>query len=817
MARNLQFRYTIAIGTGIVIVTLILATLFFFQSSELLSNIKSTTTSTMSNALHAEAEKRLLNLSSILSEDLANPLYNFDMLAIYQLLQSVISLDDIAYAMVLDPDGVVVHDGTELLNSYGKRIEDKEILQWISTQSAPHISSSEESMQIISPIHIADERLGWVFIALSKRAQLENTTNLIQQLSTLTSESQRRERILLVLVTSVLLLLGLILAALISKRLVSPIRQLTEYVKRVGEGAYGIELKKSRSDEIGQLIQSFNRMSRDLSSTSVSRQYLNDVLNNLCDALIVISVDMKILMVNNAACEMIGYDKERLENMSYYDLIDSRDGVRVKQWLKRLMKEEVASIDARYITAAGFDVLVSLSGTYLKLSEGGEQIINVAQDVSERRKNEQHIRYLAQYDSLTNLPNRQLFRDRLKHAMEQAERGEYLIALMFIDLDRFKKVNDSLGHQAGDLLLKETAVRLKKMLRLGDTIARLGGDEFTIIAEQIKTINDGIIIAKTILETIREPFEIDKRKIHVGCSIGIVFYPFASDDIGSLIQKADMAMYHAKRSGRGQYCVYNHMLGANQDGTLQQESELIEALKAKSFHLLYQPIVDTATEETIGMEALLRWDHPRRGIIDPTEFLPFLENSGFIIELGEWVLEKACSEMMAFEKTSNRRLQLNVNVSMLQFNQGDFSHRVESVLSKTGFDPGRLELEITESSLVDDIEMSRNAVRTLKNLGVRIAVDDFGTGYSSFVYLRDFTLDTLKLDSSFIKDLPHDKYSIGICTALIKMAKIMNLNVVAEGVENSRQLKWLSDEDVQQCQGYYFSKPDTLKNGRILG
>ncbi|PVV27415.1 MAG: hypothetical protein B6D79_02535 [gamma proteobacterium symbiont of Ctena orbiculata] len=530
----------------------------------------------------------------------------------------------------------------------------------------------------------------------------------------------------------------------------------------------------------------------------------------MCDALIVVSDDMKILMVNNAATEMIGFDKQRLESMSYYDLIDSRDGVRVKRWLSRLLEQQIESIDARYITAAGSHVLVSLSGAYLDLSGAPGQIITVAQDVSERRKNEEHIRYLAQYDGLTNLPNRQLFRDRLKHAMKQAERGEYLIALMFIDLDRFKKVNDSLGHQAGDLLLKETAVRLKKLLRLGDTVARLGGDEFTIIAEQIKSINDGINIASTILETVKEPFEIDTRKVHIGCSIGIVFYPFASDDIGSLVQKADMAMYQAKRNGRGQYCVYNHMLGANENGVIQQESELMEALKTKSFHLLYQPVVDTSTGATVGMEALLRWDNPRRGILDPTEFLPFLENSGFIIELGDWILERACREMLDYSKSSDSPLQLNVNVSMHQFNQGDFSHRVESILNKTGFDPKRLELEITESSLIEDIEMSRNVVRSLKKLGIRIAVDDFGTGYSSFSYLRDFTLDTLKLDTSFIKGLPNDNYAIGICTALIKMAEIMQLNVVAEGVENQQQVAWLHSENVDQCQGYYFGEPAVL-------
>ncbi|PUB91503.1 MAG: hypothetical protein DBP01_01995, partial [gamma proteobacterium symbiont of Ctena orbiculata] len=255
------------------------------------------------------------------------------------------------------------------------------------------------------------------------------------------------------------------------------------------------------------------------------------------------------------------------------------------------------------------------------------------------------------------------------------------------------------------------------MLRVGDTVARLGGDEFTIIAEQIKSISDGVNIAKTILETIREPFEIESRKVHIGCSIGIVFYPFSKDDIGSLIQKADMAMYQAKRSGRGQYCVYNHLLGANEDGLIQQESELMEALKTKSFHLLYQPIIDVNTESMVGMEALLRWDNPRRGLVDPTEFLPFLENSGLIIELGDWILERACIEILACDDNGDRPLQLNVNVSIHQFNQGDFSHRVESILTRTGFDPKRLELEITESSLIEDIELSRYVVRSLKKLG----------------------------------------------------------------------------------------------------
>ncbi|MCU7933252.1 MAG: EAL domain-containing protein [Candidatus Thiodiazotropha sp. (ex Dulcina madagascariensis)] len=810
MPKNLQFRYTVAIGGGIVFVALILAAMFFFQFRDLFTTIKITSNSTMSEALHGEATKRLTTLSKILSQDLVNPLYDVDMLAIFQLLQSIEQLDDIHHVMVIDPEGVIVHDGTEALDDYGKRLEIHEILNWISKESTPLLLESQSAMEIVSPIFIADEILGWVRIGLSRRDQLLNSAKMTDRLTNLISKFEQQGRYITIFVTIFLLIIGLLLAALISRRLVSPIRQLSEYAIRVGQGDYGIELQNNRQDELGQLIHAFNRMSRDLSSTTVSRQYLNDILNNMRDVLIVISEQGKILMVNQAASDMLGYARDKLENKSYLELIDYRDSERVKKWLSQVMEDDADSLDARYLTANGQQILVSLSGAYLKLKGMPKQIICVAQDVSERRRNEEHIRYLAQYDGLTNLPNRQLFRDRLKHAMEQAERGEYLIALMFIDLDQFKKVNDSLGHLAGDRLLKEAALRLKKILRLGDTVARLGGDEFTVIAEQIKSIHDSINIAKAITETIREPFEIEGRKVYISCSIGMVFYPFAKDDLGSLVQKADMAMYQAKRSGRGQYRVYSHLLGSSEDGILQLENELIEALELKSFHLLYQPLVYTKTGIPTAMEALLRWDNPRRGTLEPTEFLPFLENSGLIVELGDWVLERACLDMLSNDHLTDQPLRLNVNVSIHQFNQGDFSSRVESILKKTGFDPGRLELEITESSLVDDFELSRNIVRSLKKLGVRIAVDDFGTGYSSFAYLRDFDLDSLKLDYSFIKDLPVDNYAVGICMALIAMARIMNLNVVAEGVERVEQLQWLSQAGVDEYQGFYFSEPISL-------
>jgi diguanylate cyclase (GGDEF)-like protein/PAS domain S-box-containing protein len=635
----------------------------------------------------------------------------------------------------------------------------------------------------------------------------EKETNLISQF-------QEHSRFLLVVVALLLLMVGLGLAHFISDRLVQPIRQLSAVAHRVGQGDYGASVENSRKGELGQLIRAFNHMSQDLSESAVSRQYLNDILNNMRDALTVISQRGEIQMVNAAAGQMLNRRTDQLLNSTYLDLIDIRDRSKVKKWLKQVENGEAEPIDACYHITPNRQIPVTLSASCLRRQESKHQIICIAQDISERQRNERHIRYLAQYDSLTNLPNRQLFRDRLKHAMDQAERGEYLIALLFIDLDHFKKVNDSMGHQAGDRLLLETANRLTKLLRHGDTVARLGGDEFTVIAEQLSYVADATHLANMIIDAMRRPFHLEGRKFYVGSSIGLIFYPFGDDTMESLLQKADMAMYQSKQHGRGKYEIYSHALGVSEDLNIRMENELVEAVKKKSFHLVYQPLMSISSGKLAAMEALIRWDHPKRGTLLPGEFLPLLESSGLIIPLGDWILETACREMLMCQRYLENKIRLNVNVSMHQFSQKDFPERVGRILQETGFDPYQLELELTESCLVEDILQSREAIEKLKKLGIRIAVDDFGTGYSAFSYLREFKLDTLKLDYSFVKNLPDDKFADGICTAIITMARLMELNVVAEGIERAEQLVWMQEAGVMECQGFHCGYP--MKHSQLL-
>jgi diguanylate cyclase (GGDEF)-like protein/PAS domain S-box-containing protein len=814
MVKKLLHRYTIAFGMVIIVVVIVLAIVFFLQSSSVFSRIYTSSTTAMGSALYAEAVKRLRTLGEILSEDLANPLYEYDMLAMFQLLQSVSNLDDIEYVTVIDSKGTIIHDGTELLSRYGETIDDASVRYWVEIESKPMMHQQQNVLELVSPIHMADEVTGWVIIGLSLKPQFYNIKRMSDDLSQVISDFENYTGKIVVLVAMFLLLVGLILALLISRRFVRPIKALSESVYQVGQGEYGVQMVHQREDELGQLINAFNRMSLDLSKSSVSRQYLEDILNNMHDALTVISEHGDVLMVNESAVSMLQKTDQELIGKSYLELIARKEKSRIEAWLYQIVKQGAEPIDTLYQLAAGEQLPVTLSAAFLQKKDGNNQIICVAQDISERKRSEAHIRYLAQYDSLTHLPNRQLLRDRLKHAMEQAIRGEYLIAVMFIDLDRFKKINDSIGHQVGDRLLKEAATRLKKLLRLGDTVARVGGDEFVVVTEQINTVVSAYHVAGLIIKTLKEPFEIEGRKLYIGCSIGITYYPFGEDSLDNLIQQSDMAMYHAKQSGRGHYEVYHHKLGLQQDGSMRLEHEIVQAIRNNGFHLNYQPLITVGTNIFSGFEALLRWNHPRKGIIGPVEFLPILENSGMIIELGDWVLQTACQELLACQALTEQMIFLNVNVSMHQFNQLDFPNRVASILKKTGFNPQMLKLEITESSLVDDIELSRDTIIKLKEQGIKIAVDDFGTGYSAFTYLRDFDLDCLKLDHSFIKGLPDDRYAEGICRALITMAKEMDLDIVAEGVETAQQLEWLKQESVNEYQGELCSPPMNLEQAQ---
>ena len=441
--------------------------------------------------------------------------------------------------------------------------------------------------------------------------------------------------------------------------------------------------------------------------------------------------------------------------------------------------------------------------------------VATGKDITERMEAQERLNHLAHHDALTDLPNRALLVDRLGHALAQAQRNERLVAVLFLDLDRFKTINDSLGHGIGDNLLKTVADRLRQCIRDSDSIARLGGDEFTIVLEGIKDVREVVVIAEKVLETIAQPFNVNGHELLTTASIGITLFPFDNDDIETLLQNADTAMYRAKKAGGNTYAFFTADMSKDAVQRLAMEGRLRHALERQEFTLHYQPRVDVRACRVTGAEALLRWWDPEKGdLVSPAEFIPLLEETGLIIPVGEWVLRTACRDFQAMAEAGGPSLRVSVNLSPRQFQQKDLVATVTRILEETGLDPKRLELEITESLLVDNVEAVAGTLRALHELGVHIAVDDFGTGYSSLSYLKRFPIDCLKVDRAFVRDVTDDPDDAEIVKAIIAMAHSLRMDVVAEGVETRDQLRFLRKLSCEEIQGYLFSRPlplDELK------
>jgi diguanylate cyclase (GGDEF)-like protein/PAS domain S-box-containing protein len=428
-------------------------------------------------------------------------------------------------------------------------------------------------------------------------------------------------------------------------------------------------------------------------------------------------------------------------------------------------------------------------------------------DVTKGKHAEERVQFLAFYDALTRLPNRTLFQDRLTTALASARRQKEKVALLFLDLDRFKDINDSLGHPVGDLLLQEVAERLKKCGREHDTVARLGGDEFLITLTQIKDIPDVAVAAERFMDAMTAGFIVQGHSLHVSCSIGISISPEHGANCETLIKNADAAMYSAKANGRNNFCFFTEDMNAQAVERLTLENSLRSALAKEQLFLMYQPQIDIATGRITGLEALLRWQHPELGLIPPDKFIRIAENSGLIMPIGEWVLRTACSEARKWQDEGFSAVTIAVNVSAVQFRQENFGEIIRRVLRDTGLPPQRLELELTESLLLTNADMMLSVIQELKSIGVTLTIDDFGTGYSSFSYLRQFQISKLKIDRTFIRDVATNPDDAAITTAIISMAKSLHLKVIAEGVEDEAQMAFLRANQCDEIQGYYFSKP----------
>ncbi len=465
--------------------------------------------------------------------------------------------------------------------------------------------------------------------------------------------------------------------------------------------------------------------------------------------------------------------------------------------------------------------------TKIPLKDRSGEVIGtmgIAHNITHRKQAEQRIQHMAVHDALTGLPNRALLEDRLRQAIALGQRVHKHVAVLLLDLDRFKNVNDCFGHSVGDRLLVQVAERLTVCIRKCDTVARLGGDEFAIAVQMTERLEGIELVARKVLDTLSEPFQVEGRELQIGASIGICQFPEDGKSAEDLLQFADVAMYEAKERGRGRFCFFSPALTEATRREQKLESDLVQACAHDEFEIHYQPIVETKSGRITGMEALLRWRHPEQGLLFPGQFISKLEELGLIVEVGRWVLRVACRQAMEWQQNGFAPLRVAVNVSSQQFYQGNIAEAVAKVLQETRLDPKLLELELTESQTLDDSEATINIMLALKRLGVSLSLDDFGTGWSSLSYLRRFPIDRIKIDRSFVKDLHTEAAAEEVVKTILTLSRNLGITCIAEGVETHEQQDYFKKHDCAEMQGYYFSKPipvldvtALLRSRQVLG
>ncbi|MBZ8133192.1 bifunctional diguanylate cyclase/phosphodiesterase [Afifella sp. IM 167] len=511
---------------------------------------------------------------------------------------------------------------------------------------------------------------------------------------------------------------------------------------------------------------------------------------------------LRIIRVNEAAIQHYGYDRATFLAMNMLDVASPADRSRMQDFLDAVGLSRPVEDSWIHLTADGRRIEVFPYARKLVVERKPVILLSVI-DVTERRKAEAQVKHMAHHDALTDLPNRLLFRSRLEADLARSRRLGRSLAVLCLDLDHFKSVNDTLGHPVGDKLLQAVAGRFNRNLREMDFVARLGGDEFAIIQTDLQDSGDASGLAARLIEAIGAPFEIDGHQIAVGTSVGIAFAPCDGDEPDTLLKNADTALYRAKADGRGAYRFFEPGMDARLQARRALELDLRTALAKDEFELYYQPQLDVDTQRVTGFEALLRWRHPVRGMVSPADFIPVAEEIGLIVQLGEWVLRRACAEATCWPEP----IKLAVNLSPVQFKSNRLVETVIDALATSGLQPGRLELEITESVLLHGSASNLAVLKELKDLGIRISMDDFGTGYSSLSYLQKFPFDKLKIDQSFVRELSDRPEAMAIIRAVTGLGRSLRMLTTAEGVETPEQLEKLRREGCNEVQGYLFSKP----------
>ncbi len=637
------------------------------------------------------------------------------------------------------------------------------------------------------------------------------------------------------------LIVGGCIAMMIYRSIAHPLMALQHGAKAIGSGNLSYRLRTKRKDEFGLLAQTFDTMAQNLQSVTASRDELNreiaerkkaenslqeersflqTIIDGVIDPILVISTNHEVLLMNQVAQSHLPgktpANQRWLCHQAWNQCDHPCQGEKHACPLREVQRTGQSATVIHHHTVDNMEKRIyelrasplwNEDGTLRGIIEASRDITEQIEAQNDLAQNQERLLFLAHHDDLTKLPNRWLFSDRLRQAMGKARRSGYQVAVMFLDLDRFKNINDTLGHPVGDQVLREVTTRLRTCLRETDTLARLGGDEFLVLLENIEAVSQVVAVVNKVKAMLSRPIQVAGHELTTTASIGISLFPTDALEEEGLQRCADVAMYRAKQLGRNAYQFFTPDMNERGHDLLLLEGQLRKALDLEQFFLVYQPQCDMRTGEVLGVEALLRWQHPVRGLVSPDDFIPLAEETGLIIPIGEWVLRTASRQNRQWQDQGHPPVRMSVNISARQFRQQGFIELMDEVLTETGLNSHWLELEITESVVMENVEEAILTLNALKAQGLHLAIDDFGTGYSSLSYLKRFPITKLKIDHSFVKDITSDANDAAIAASVIALANSMDLEVIAEGVETEEQKNFLIQKRCHQGQGHLFSRP----------
>jgi len=795
MAQSLKTKYLLlALGVGAGL-SLLLGGFAYYEHRIDTADIAQLTYATVEQTLQADLEARAGGLGKATGTLLAPAFASGNNAAIASIAGRLLDERDVESVQVTDARGAVLFSGS----------------------TPTELESTVEPLIVRSPIPpsaAGTHRGGMLQIAVSRARMQDTLASVRAQLEHQQGNQIKRVRGMFAGVTLPLFALGLIGAWFIAQRLARPISALIKSADRIGEGDYTRPLHVARRDELGELQHALERMRQNLRETTITKNYLDTVLNSLSDSVLVTSPDGLIKSCNEATQRLLGYSEADLLGKPLVSFVDE---VHRNAFDAKNSAPEAGETVLR--TASGQTIPVSMASSMIDTTDPQFQgNIYVARNITERKRAERRIRYLARYDTLTKMPNRMQFQHLLQQAIARSHRNQRSLALLYFDLDRFKEVNDTFGHAAGDRTLEILSERLTRNLSKDTVIGRLAGDEFAMFIDDLPIDADNraslASLARTLLDEISRAFYVNQQEVYLTASAGIAICPYDAENVIDLIRNADAAMYHSKQNGGNTSAFYVPQMNTAAVERLMLKSKLRRALERDELVILYQSKVDLRDGRVVGAEALLRWRLPGHGDISPSHFIPLAEETSLITDIGEWVLNRVCSDYQEWQRKVPKPGRVAINLSLRQLKQASFIARCRNVFRKHGVSPACFELEVTETTLMTDPKRTIGLLNELYAMGLHLAIDDFGTGYSSLSALQQFPIGTLKIDQSFVRDVAVDSNDAALVRTIIDMGKSLDLEVIAEGVEASEQLEFLRRHGCFYAQGRLFG--DAMEADKML-